>query len=60
VQSIRDVCDILTILTDYNDMLMDGNVTPDYIDEPAYQDNGRYINVPPDMLGHGPGTIVII
>ena len=31
-------------------MMMDGNVTPEYIDEPAYVDNGRYINVPPDML----------
>ncbi|KAF6024299.1 KIFAP3 [Bugula neritina] len=45
------------MFADYNDMLMDGNVTPDYIDEPAYQDNGRYINVPPDMLGHGPGMM---
>lgn len=42
-------------IKDYNDMMMDGNVTPEYIDEPAYVDNSRYINVPPDMLEQNSG-----
>ena len=39
-------------------MMMDGTVTPEYIDEPAYVDNGHYINVPPDMLEQHPGKLV--
>lgn len=38
--------------------MMDGNVTPEYIDEPAYVDNGRYINVPPDMLEQNGGEAI--
>ena len=41
-------------------MMMDGTVTPEYIDEPAYVDNGHYINVPPDMLEQHPGKLVCI
>lgn len=45
----------LHVFPDYNDMMLDGAATPDYIDEPAYVDNGHYINVPPDMLEHNTG-----
>ena len=50
----------ISFYTDYNDMMMDGTVTPEYIDEPAYVDNGHYINVPPDMLEQHPGKLVCI
>lgn len=45
------------IFADYD--TMDGNVTPEYIDEPAYVDNGHYINVPPDMLEQNGGRPLI-
>lgn len=41
---------MLSMFVDYSDMMMDGSATPEYIDEPAYMDDGRYITVPPDML----------
>lgn len=34
-------------------MMLDGSVTPEYIDEPSYVENGHYINVPPDIIEQG-------